>query len=162
VELDEAASIPVGSLVDARSGSVTLTSARDASGATQTATFSGGLFELVQRRARRPVTELVLRGGDFRRCRRRVARRSRMAVASARRRPVRRLWGSGKGRFRTRGRHGAATVRGTIWLTEDTCAGTRVTVRRGLVAVRDFPARKTVMVRAGRSHLARAGGRARK
>ena len=32
-------------------------------------------------------------------------------------RRVRKLWGDGRGRFRTRGRYGAATVRGTKWLT---------------------------------------------
>ncbi len=34
------------------------------------------------------------------------------------------LFGSGKGRFRTRGGRGAATVRGTDWFTQETCAGT--------------------------------------
>jgi hypothetical protein len=46
-------------------------------------------------------------------------------------------------------------VRGTIWLTEDTCAGTRVTVRRGLVAVSDFARHRTVMVPKHHSYLAR-------
>ena len=72
------------------------------------------------------------------------------------RRKVRRLWGDGKGRFRTKGRHGAATVRGTKWLTEDRCNGTLVRVKRGTVAVRDFAKKKTVVVRKGKSYLARA------
>jgi hypothetical protein len=46
-------------------------------------------------------------------------------------------------------------VRGTIWLTEDSCAGTRVSVRRGLVAVSDFRRHRTVMVPKGHSYLAR-------
>ncbi len=71
------------------------------------------------------------------------------------RRKVRSLWARGKGRFRTRGRHGAATVRGTVWLTQDRCDGTLVRVRRGVVDVRDFGRRKTVAVRAGHSYLAR-------
>ncbi len=35
------------------------------------------------------------------------------ATASAKKKKVRRLWGDGKGRFRTKGKHGAATVKGT-------------------------------------------------
>jgi hypothetical protein len=58
-----------------------------------------------------------------------------------------------KGRFRTRGRHGAATVRGTMWLTQDRCDGTLVFVRHGLVAVRDFTRKRTFMVPAGKRHF---------
>lgn len=156
VELGDSASVPVNSLVSARGGTVAVTSARNLSGGTQTARFSGGTFRLAQRRSSRPITDLVMAGGNFRQCRAASAGRS-VATTSARRtRRVRRLWGSGKGRFRTRGRHGAATVRGTIWLTEDRCDGTLVRVRRGKVAVRDLRKRRTVMVRAGGSYLARA------
>ena len=35
----------------------------------------------------------------------------------------RKLWGDGKGKFRTKGRYAAATVRGTRWLTQDTLRG---------------------------------------
>ena len=66
-------------------------------------------------------------------------------------RRVRRLWGDGRGRFRTRGRYGAATVRGTKWLTLDRCDGTKVRVVRGKVAVRDLghPNRTPKLVTAG-------------
>ena len=67
-----------------------------------------------------------------------------------------RLWGDGKGRFRTRGRNSTATVRGTRWLTEERCDGTLTRVARGSVTVRDLRARKRVVVRAPRSYLARA------
>ena len=72
--------------------------------------------------------------------------------------PVRRLWGNGKGRFQTRGRYSSATVRGTKWLVMDRCDGTLTRVVRGIVRVRDFRARKNVNVRAGRSYLAKAPG----
>jgi hypothetical protein len=65
------------------------------------------------------------------------------------------LWGSGKGRFRTKGKYSAATVRGTTWLTQERCDGTLTRVRSGTVSVRDLKRRKTVTVRAGRSYLAR-------
>jgi hypothetical protein len=66
------------------------------------------------------------------------------------------LWGSGKGRFRTTGKYSSATVRGTIWLTQDECDGTLTRVRRGVVSVNDFKRHKTLNVKAGRSYLARA------
>ena len=44
----------------------------------------------------------------------------------------RRVWGQDSGgRFQTHGQSSVATVRGTRWLTEDTCTGTRVRVARG-------------------------------
>ena len=69
---------------------------------------------------------------------------------------MRSVWGSGHGRFRTRGRFAAATVRGTIWLTEDRCDRTLVRVRRGVVSVRDRVRGRSVTVRAGKRYLARA------
>jgi hypothetical protein len=68
---------------------------------------------------------------------------------------VRQLWGSGKGNFRTVGSYASATVRGTIWLTADRCDGSQVTVRQGVVQVRDLVRRTTVSVRAGHTYFAR-------
>ncbi len=69
---------------------------------------------------------------------------------------MRRLRGNANGRFRTRGRYSAATVRGTVWEVSDRCDGTLTKVTRGRVAVRDFRRRKDVSVKAGKSYLARA------
>lgn len=82
-------------------------------------------------------------------------RNSRGKLAPSRARS-RRLWGNGRGRFRTRGRHSAATVRGTIWLTKDTCNTTTTVVREGTVVVNDFAKRRNVTVRAPRRYTARA------
>lgn len=158
VKLGKDASIPFGSVVDARLGTVTLTTAHNGQGVTQSAAFRGSVFKVTQDRAAKPITELHLRGGDFSGCRRAPAAGA-ATIASVRRRSRRHLWGSGHGRFRTIGRHGAATVRGTIWLTADRCDGTLVRVRRGRVEVRDFRARKTVFVRAGHSYFARKHAR---
>ena len=100
----------------------------------------------------RPVVEFRLAGGNFGVCKRKLA-----AVSAVKPPPkvVRHLWGSGKGRFRTRARYAAATVRGTVWLTADRCDGTLTRVTKGTVQVADFPRRKTVLVRAGKSYLAR-------
>ena len=158
VPLENAASIPVGSVLNARAGAVSITAAASPAGGTQRATFSGGAFVVAQPRTS-GVTDIRLRGGSFRSCRTKSASVSRLGsgplAGMAARRPIRKLWGSGKGRFRTRGRHGAATVRGTKWMTADTCKGTLVRVRRGVVDVRDFARRRTVVVRAGEQHLVR-------
>lgn len=153
--------MPVGSVVDARQGAVTINAAPHEDGARQWATFSGAVFQVLQSKAGKVVTDIRLRGGDFSTCRRPQVRRSLagrllgpLAVASCSR-PVRSLWARGKGRFRTRGRNGAATVRGTIWLTQDRCDGTLVRVRRGVVDARDVAKKKTVAVPAGHSYLAR-------
>jgi hypothetical protein len=99
----------------------------------------------------RPIVELRLTGGDFSTC---PGRRTASAGATPPK-PIRQLWGSGKGRFRTVGRYASATVRGTIWLTADRCDGTLVRVTQGTVQVRDLVKRKTVTVRRGKSYLAK-------
>ena len=158
VELTEGASIPVGSVVDATEGEITITSAADLKGTPQTANFGGSEFKVLQRRAVKPVTDIVMSGGDFTGCfPRALNRRNADVFAAARRKwSRRRLWGNGHGRFRTRGRHGTATVRGTHWLTEDRCDGTLVRVKRGLVEVRDQERRRTVMVAAGEQYFAKS------
>ena len=158
VDLDRLSSLPIGTLVDASSGAVRITSAADLRGRSQAATFSRGAFRVRQRRSRRPVTDLVLHGGDFSSCKRPAAAHQGALAGVARRHARRGLWGRGRGRFRTRGRHGTATVRGTIWFTGDRCAGTLVRVRCGVVAVRDARGRR-VTVRSGRSYLARPRSR---
>jgi hypothetical protein len=66
------------------------------------------------------------------------------------------------GKFRTRGRYSAATVRGTAWTTTDRCDGTLVTVQRGTVSVQDLVRHVTVVVRAGHRYLANAPGARRR
>jgi hypothetical protein len=140
--------IPLGSTVDATRGKVELTSASSAAGATQTAQFFQGAFVITQTRGAKPITQLALAG-------KLSCPKARGARTSAKKKKVRRLWGDGKGRFRTKGKHGAATVRGTKWLTEDRCGSTLVRVKRGTVSVRDFAKKKTVVVKKGKSYLAR-------
>lgn len=177
VPLRDAASLPNGSLVDARDGAITLTSASDRSGATQTAKFHGAVFQVLQDAGQRPVTELALRDTEgpisceIRRSVRgfiraiggsrssplihQALREGSATVASRKRRGRRGLWSNGRGRFRTRGRHGTASVRGTRWLTEDRCEGTFFRVTRGVVTVEDFARDRTVTLGPGDSYLAR-------
>jgi hypothetical protein len=157
IPLEQAREIPVGSFLNTRRGTVNLTAAVNAAGATQSGNFSRGLFQVVQssRASARGLTELRLKGSSFRGCRARGSGRS-ASAAGLSRRAVRRLRSNATGRFRTRGRNSAATVRGTVWETIDRCDGTLTKVRRGRVAVRDFRRKKTVIVRAGKSYLAKA------
>ena len=151
VPLTGAAGIPVGSLINARRGSVTLRSALPRGG-TQTGTFHGGLFEVRQPRSGKGMVELVIRGRPVR-----CTRTSTASASRTRRRRPRSLWGNvTRGRFRTRGKNSVATVRGTIWYVEDRCSGTLTRVRRGRVSVRDLRRKRTVTVTGGHSYLARA------
>jgi Ca2+-binding RTX toxin-like protein len=155
--LDPDRPVPVGATVDARRGLVTLVAAKDLTGGRQVASFTGGVFTVSQSRAAVMTTVLTLRGGDFSRCTR--SRRTTARAAASKRiragKRVRRLWGSGHGRFTTRGRNSTASVRGTVWSVTDTCLGTLTRVERGAVAVRDLGRRRTTLVRAGREYLAR-------
>ncbi len=149
VPLGDVGDIPVGSTIDTRKGRVELTIAtRD--GGSETAQFYTGLFTLTQ--APDGTGILKLTGGSFARC----GKRARASAAARSKRKVRRLWGDGKGRFRTTGKYAAGTVRGTRWLTEDRCDGTLVRVLSGVVRVRDLARRRTVTVRAGKRYFARA------
>ena len=155
VELSDPSQIPIGSIIDVRDGRISLTTTATAT-TTQTATFFDGIFRLTQTRGARPVTELQLYGGNFRRsCPRPRSRRASSSAKRSRKKTVRRLWGNGSGRFRTKGRYSSASIRGTQWLTQDRCDGTLVRVTEGSVTVRDFAKRKNVVVRAGKSYLAR-------
>jgi hypothetical protein len=158
VPLTEARQIPVGSFLDTKRGTVRLESATGTGAKTQSGRFSAGIFQMLQSRKKgaRGLTELRLKGAGFNRCRARGGRRA--SAAQLRRSTIRRLKANAKGRYRSRGSHASATVRGTIWITADRCDGTLITVKRGKVAVRDFRRRKTVTVRAGKRYLARAAG----
>jgi hypothetical protein len=160
VDLSAAKAVPSGTLIDARAGTVELTTALDRKGTTQTGRFWGGRFEVRQSATDRGLTQLVLRGGDFGACPRgRLARSAAVAGAAkvkAKKKPSRSLWGSDDhGRFQTHGRGSVATVRGTRWLTQDTCQGTLTRVAAGAVAVKDLRTRRTVVVRQGRQYRAR-------
>lgn len=145
--------IRIGSVIDARRGRVRLTSAKNSAGRPQTADFYEGAFTIIQRRRAGGSTDIRLVGALD--CKP-GAKASAAAKKAKRKRKKRVVWGSGKGKFRTRGRYATATVVGTRWKTEDTCAGTRITVASGVVTVRDLRRKRTVRLRAGDSILIRA------
>jgi hypothetical protein len=161
VPLTQARQIPIGSFLDTRRGAVRLRTATGSQNGTQTGDFSRGLFQVLQssRRSARGLTELRLKGSSFRGCAARGRRGKRAGAAQVSRRTIRRLRSNANGRFRTRGRHSAATVRGTVWQTIDRCDGTLTKVSRGSVVVRDFRRRRNIVVRAGKRTKGPGGGR---
>jgi streptogramin lyase len=143
--------VKVGTIVDATGGNVSLTSAKDRVGTTQTAQFRSGQFRVLQPKKGKAITILKLTQAID--CKQATTRGDRASISRKR---SRKLWGSGHGNFKSEGNNGSATVRGTIWLTQDTCAGTFFKVKRGVVTVQDFTSHRTVKVPAGSTYLAPA------
>jgi hypothetical protein len=145
--LSAAASIPVGSTVDATHGKVRLTTA-GTGGHVYTGVFHSG--EFVVSEGRDGLTNLTLSGG--------VACAAAAKGSTSTRAPSakRSLWGYAHGNFKTTGHYGAATVLGTQWLTRDECTGTLVRVLTGEVRVRDLVRQRSVLVRAPRSYFVKA------
>jgi hypothetical protein len=149
VAVDATEGIPLGSTVDAIHGTIRLTSQQTRNGKPQTALFYAGQFKITQTKA---TTDLTL-NQPLAPC----AKRAKAAAAAARKKKprTRGLWGSGHGSFRTVGQYSAATVRGTKWFVQDSCAGTLTRVAHGVVSVRDNVRHRTVTLRAGKTYLAR-------
>lgn len=126
-------------------------------------TFYGGRFSVTEigdaadartasAAAAKPVLVVNLVGGSFKACSKTRA----LSGVEAKKKPVRQLWGKGKGRFRTRGRYASGTVRGTNWVTQDFCNGTAIRVVSGVVQVRDFVTKKILLLKRGQTHFAKA------
>jgi NHL repeat len=172
VPLESIANLPMGSELDVADGSVVVFFATSPTGKRAKGIATGGRFVVDQPPAyedgQRPG-ELSLSGpllGCAASPRTQVRGQAASAVtplarASATAKHGRRLKVRARGRIRTRGRYGAATVRGTRWSTIDRCdshprPGTLVVVSKGLVAVRSFALQRTVLVPAGKRFLAPA------
>lgn len=153
VPLAQAASVPVGTVVDARAGAIALTTALPG-GAVQRASLGGARFKVRQSPKGNGTTDLHLRGGSFAGCGRPA--RVTAAAAGKRPKPVRRMWGKDRsGRFRTHGRDSVTTVRGTEWIVADRCDGTVTRVTEGAVDVRVRRTGRVVRVDAGERFIAR-------
>jgi alpha-tubulin suppressor-like RCC1 family protein len=154
--------VPYGSQVDVTNGTLTLNTR------VGTIQVSGeGVNSIFVPRMTsengRPLDELDLVGGNFRKCNQAMSTISSVSASRvlAKRGPpnkgiVRRLKSHAKGRFRVKAKYSYTTVRGTTWLVADTCGGNTVTqVNRGEVAVYDATRRKRVPVSTGKSYVAK-------
>jgi len=150
VALDALSALPVGTIVDATNGRVSLRSALSAAGDTQTGSFFGGRFKVRQSRSGGGVVKIALSGRLD--CRPRAS----TATTSRKRKRRRRVWGvDSGGLFETLGLNSIGTVRGTRWLTEDRCGGTFTRVTEGTVVVRNRATGKRVVLDAGETYFAK-------
>jgi hypothetical protein len=151
VRLRRGTAIPSGSELDTARGRVRMFAATDSRGGTESAQLHGGRFVFRQRRVAAPVFAL---SAPLTGC-------ARGAAAAASHKPRRRrryVWVTEQhGHFNTRGKVVSTSVQGTSWLTEDTCAASRVLVKSGTVRVRDLVRRRTIRLHAGQSYTARRG-----
>ena len=162
--------LELGTIIDATHGVVKLiVPCADCPGGVQSGEFYGGVFVCLKTRGAKPTWDMVLEDAY------KVGKPPKNGIPKsfastwdpvgelAAKRKLTRLFGRAKGRFRTTGRYGAASIRGTKWSIDDRKPGrTKVKVTEGVVSVRDFVRKKTVKVKAGRSYVARAKKKKRK
>jgi hypothetical protein len=185
IPLTEARQLPVGTEVDARQGTLKVTTATAASGKrnrkrtqTQSADFSRGLFQVIQsakRRLKGLTTVQLLDSGLFPGA---PSYQAACAVVGKTINAPGRIEGTRLGfkhrrlskkvlqalhvsehggSYQTRGRYSAATVRGTDFTVTDRCDGTLTTVRRGEVIVTAYSRpNRPITLRARQSYLATA------
>jgi hypothetical protein len=153
--------LPVGTVIDTRGGRVRLVAATGNLGnktPDQSSDFYGGVFRINQDAASDSplVAQLAqkLACGPVNGKKARASSGGPVAVAAGHRR--RRLWGSGHGSYATSGGGGTGSVRGTTWLTQDTCKGTLFRVAEGLgITVFDTDLDKHVDLGPGQSYFAK-------
>jgi hypothetical protein len=143
--------VPNGTKIDATDGVVKVTVVRDASGTLDSVDVWDGAFTAAQgvEKSGQGLTTFTL-ADPYNATSKKGATAARAAKVTRKRS----LWVNGKGNFKTRGKRASAIVRGTYWHTEETSRGTKVSVKRGLVAVRDFSNHRTVLVSRGHSYTA--------
>ena len=156
IELRSAETVPIGTVIDTRAGTVRLTSATAPPTKLQTGNFFLGRFQVLQQRSLKGLTDLVIQDKLKRSmC---TAQGQQAQSGQAERAHPRPAAGQGARATSAPGASfAAATVRGTEWGVRDRCDGTLTVVTRGVVAVRDFTLRKTVIVKTGQTYLAKAG-----
>ena len=98
-ELKEGDQLPVGTVVDTLKGRVTLFAAANKKGATSESDFFDGVFRVGQTKGSKPITVLTL-VEKLTGCKAKGK-----ASIAAKKKKKRRLWGDGKGRFRTKGKN---------------------------------------------------------
>ena len=154
-KLDRPKQVTLDCQIDAEDGTVSVTASKGNGKGTQTAVFWGGLFDIDQEAGDNREAVMTLAGQ--RRCEKRKDGHGPPHPATKPQgleRPQ--ALGQRQGNYKTAGSHGAATVRGTIWLVADRCDGsTLFKVKKGTVVVRDFIKDSSVVLEAGQSYVAK-------
>jgi hypothetical protein len=145
VDLSAIDDVPLGATIDVKKGRIELSSVPSRTAAVERVQLYSGMFRVGQPGA---ITEFTL-NEPLASCKKRGAR------SAAAKPKSRKLWGDGKGKFRTRGQYASATVRGTDWLVQDSCSGTLTRVTEGSVIVRDLVKKKNIVLRKGKRYTAR-------
>ena len=172
VPLTELRQIPNGTIINALHGTLTLITAggtqhstlstdakkkKKSKVKTQTGKFGGAVFKVTQARSGLATISLVsnaFKGApSFASCKAKKGKAVGAAVSS---KTLQLLHSSAHGKFRTKGKYAAATVRGTIWTIADRCDGTLTHAIKDTVTVSDFVRHKTIILRPGHSYLAKA------
>jgi hypothetical protein len=147
--------IPMGCLINTRNGTANLIASKGSSGENQAAHFWGGVFIATQPPGDNQKVELKLAGKRM--CERRGGAKGSATISRRKRGGGRRLWGSGKGNYKTSGSYGSATVLGTTWLVVDRCdSSTLFKVTEGTVWVRDLIKSKLIVLKPGDQYIAKA------
>ena len=155
--------VPMGSVVDTRGGTVKVTAAVGNLGDT-TADNSVSLWDGLIRIDQSGDTNAVataklvekLRCGKKKGGEAKAGKSSGAVATKSGKRRRRRVWGSGHGNYKTRGSGGTGSVRGTTWLTKDTCRGTFFKVTDGIgISVFDFDLGERFDLGPGQSYFAR-------
>ncbi|HEY6891691.1 MAG TPA: LamG-like jellyroll fold domain-containing protein [Solirubrobacter sp.] len=149
VALKGVASLPVGSVVDARAGSLTVAAAANARGtSTGSAKVAAGIFKIRQDQAA-ATTDLLLQtpAGAARACApgRKPPKKGVVRTLSVT---------TAKGVFRTVAAKGTIGGAKATWTVSDTCSGTLTAVRKGKVSVK--AGKRTKTLKAGQRYLIKA------
>lgn len=161
-KLNKGGNVLVNTLVDTRGGRVEVTAATGNFAETtpdDSVVFYDGLIRLKQRGARNAPTIANLagklhcgqRGGEAK-----AGKSSGPVASTSRHRGRKHIWGSGSGNTSTAGSGGTGSVRGTTWLTRDTCRGTFFKVTEGIgISVFDRDLGQKVKLGPGQTYFAR-------
>jgi hypothetical protein len=124
---------------------------------TQAGRFGGAIFNVTQAHsglATLSLAEGAVKGGpSLAACK--AHKTADVDATAASSRTLQLLHASAKGKFSTKGRYSAATVRGTRWTIADRCDGTLTHDITDSVVVSDFVHHRTVVLHAGQSYLAK-------
>ena len=173
--ITELSKIPNGAIINALHGTLTLNTAgiggtqhatlaakkgkkKPKKPQTQTGKFGGAVFKVTQDHSGKATLALV-EGAKFKgaptyaSC---TTKKGKAVAAGVSSKTLQLLHASAHGKFRTKGRYSAATIRGTIWTIADRCDGTLVHAIKDTVTVDDFVRHKTIALHPGHSYLALA------